>query len=133
MFKAALLITFSVCLSFVFGQNIRYSLKMPRPQSHYFDVDMEVNEINVSSFDVKMPVWAPGSYLVREFAKNVNMVKAFDADGKELKVIKKEKNKWTVENGSSKNIHIKYEVYAFELSVRTSFLDIKSVGRSMGR
>jgi predicted metalloprotease with PDZ domain len=124
MFKAALLITFSVCFGFVFGQNIRYSLRMSRPQSHYFEVDMEVNDLNMTSFDVKMPVWAPGSYLVREFAKNVNLVKAFDQDGKELKVVKKEKNKWTVENGAAKNVHVKYEVYAFELSVRTSFLDI---------
>jgi predicted metalloprotease with PDZ domain len=124
MFKAALLITFSVCFGFVFGQNIRYSLRMSRPQSHYFEVDMEVNDLNMTSFDVKMPVWAPGSYLVREFAKNVNLVKAFDQDGTELKVVKKEKNKWTVENGAAKNVHVKYEVYAFELSVRTSFLDI---------
>jgi predicted metalloprotease with PDZ domain len=124
MFKASLLITFSVCFGFVFGQNIRYSLRMSRPQSHYFEVDMEVSDINMTSFDVKMPVWAPGSYLVREFAKNVNLVKAFDPDGKELKVVKKEKNKWTVENGAVKNVRVKYEVYAFELSVRTSFLDI---------
>ena len=124
MFKAALLITFTVCFGFVFGQNIRYSLRMSRPQSHYFEVDMEVNDLNMTSFDVKMPVWAPGSYLIREFAKNVNLVKAFDQDGTELKVVKKEKNKWTVENGAAKNVHVKYEVYAFELSVRTSFLDI---------
>ena len=122
MFKAALLITFTVCFVFVFGQNIRYSLRMSRPQSHYFEVDMEVNDLNMTSFDVKMPVWAPGSYLIREFAKNVNLVKAFDQDGTELKVVKKEKNKWTVENGAAKNVHVKYDNLREELVIE-QFVD----------
>ncbi len=124
MFKASLLITFTVFLSSVFGQKIAYNLKMSRPQSHYYEVEMIVSGLNQKTFDVKMPVWAPGSYLVREFSKNVNLVKAFDDKGKELKVVKKEKNKWTVSKGDSKKVIINYEVYAFELSVRTSFLDL---------
>lgn len=124
MFKGVLLTTFSLCLSVVFGQSVKYNLKMPRPQNHYYEVEMEVSGLDLKSFDVKLPVWAPGSYLVREFSKNVNLVKAFDEQGKELPVIKKEKNKWTVEKGTSKVVKVKYEVYAFELSVRTSFLDL---------
>lgn len=124
MFKGVLLTTFSFCLSVVFGQSVKYNLKMPRPQNHYYEVEMEVSDLDLKSFDVKLPVWAPGSYLVREFSKNVNLVKAFDEQGKELPVIKKEKNKWTVEKGTSKVVKVKYEVYAFELSVRTSFLDL---------
>ena len=96
MFKSSLAIVFSFSLLAVFGQSIKYNLKMPRPQSHYFNVEMEVSDLAMQSFDVKMPVWAPGSYLVREFAKNVNLVKAFDENGKELEVIKKTKNKWNL-------------------------------------
>jgi predicted metalloprotease with PDZ domain len=124
MFKSSLAIAFSFSLFAVFGQSIKYNLKMPRPQSHYFNVEMEVSDLAVQSFDVKMPVWAPGSYLVREFAKNVNLVKAFDENGKELEVLKKTKNKWTVSKGTAKKVTVKYEVYSFELSVRTSFIDL---------
>lgn len=124
MFKIALLTTFSLCFSVVFGQSVKYNLRMPRPQSHYYEVEMEVSDLDQKSFDVKLPVWAPGSYLVREFSKNVNLVKAFDEQGKELIVVKKTKNKWTVEKGNAKTVKVKYEVYAFELSVRTSFLDL---------
>jgi predicted metalloprotease with PDZ domain len=85
---------------------------------------MEVSDLKGSNFDVKMPIWAPGSYLVREFAKNVNLVRAFDENGKELEVVKKSKNRWNVTKGSAKKVSIKYEVYAFELSVRTSFVDL---------
>ena len=125
MFKSSsLTIVFSICTLLVFGQNINYKLKMPRPQSHYFEVEMVVSDLKASTFEVKMPVWAPGSYLVREFSKNVNLVKAFDEKGKELDVIKKSKNKWSINKGATKKVTIKYEVYAFELSVRTSFIDL---------
>jgi predicted metalloprotease with PDZ domain len=97
---------------------------MPKPQNHYFEVEMNLANFKEKSLDVKMPVWAPGSYLVREFSKNVNLVKAYDDQGKELNVIKKSKNTWTIEKGKVKNVKVKYEVYAFELTVRTSFLDL---------
>ena len=124
MFKVTLLITFSLCFSTIFGQKISYKLKMARPQSHYYEVEMIVEGSTSQNLEVKMPVWAPGSYLIREFSKNINLVKAFDEKGSELKVKKNEKNKWTIEKGDAKKVSVKYEVYAFELSVRTSFLDL---------
>lgn len=108
----------------VFGQSITYSLRMPKPQNHYFEVEMELKDFKGSELSVKMPVWTPGSYLVREFARNVNKVKATDDSGKELKISKVAKNEWKIAKGNSKKIVVKYEVYAFELSVRTSFLDL---------
>jgi predicted metalloprotease with PDZ domain len=106
------------------AQEILYTLSMPRPQNHYFEVEMDVKNLNETNFDVKMPVWAPGSYLVREFSKNVNLVKAFNSKGESLPVTKKSKNAWTITKGKNEDVKIKYEVYAFELSVRTSFLDL---------
>lgn len=85
---------------------------------------MHINNNTDEVVEVKMPVWAPGSYLVRDFSKNVNLVKAFDENGKALKVEKTRKNAWNITKGSAKSIVVKYEVYAFELTVRTSFLDL---------
>lgn len=125
MTKNLLLLTlFISTLLQINAQEITYTLSMPRPQNHYFEVEMDVKNFNETTFDVKMPVWAPGSYLVREFSKNVNLVKAFNAKGESLPVTKKSKNAWTITKGKSENVKIKYEVYAFELSVRTSFLDL---------
>jgi len=107
-----------------FGQAISYSLRMTKPQNHYFEVEMELKDFKEQELSVKMPVWAPGSYLVREFARHVNQVKAVDGDGKELKVTKTTKNEWKIAKGKSKTVKVSYEVYAFELSVRTSFLDL---------
>jgi predicted metalloprotease with PDZ domain len=61
---------------------------------------------------------------VREFSKNINLVKAIDQNGNSIEVDKKSKNSWLIKSKGSKKIVVKYEVYAFELSVRTSFLDL---------
>ena len=49
---------------------------MPEPHTHYFEVKMNVSNYEKDYFDIQMPVWAPGSYLVREFAKSVEDVNA---------------------------------------------------------
>jgi predicted metalloprotease with PDZ domain len=103
--------------------NIDYKLSMSQPNSHYFEVEMNVSNLKSKELVVKMPVWAPGSYLVREFAKSVNLVKATDGEGNALQIEKRNKNTWVIPTKKIKNVKINYEVYAFELSVRTSFLD----------
>jgi predicted metalloprotease with PDZ domain len=116
---------FSILLSYVsFGQSINYRLKMEKPQNHYFQVEMELTDFKENDVTVKMPVWAPGSYLVREFSKNVDLLKAKDEKGQALAVNKKTKNAWVISKGAAKKVIVSYEVYAFELSVRTSFLDL---------
>lgn len=122
-------IKISVFLSFLLmalpvkAVEIKYTLKMPKPQNHYFQVEMKVADFRQNKALVKLPVWAPGSYLVREFSKNLNQVKAFSLSGAPLKVTKKTKNAWEIELNGQKGFILNYEVYAFELSVRTSFLD----------
>lgn len=109
----------------VFSQKVNYKLKMTNPQSHYFEVEMILEGLTDKQIEVKMPVWAPGSYLVREFSKNVNQVFAFDENKNAIKTVKTAKNTWQLQNAlKGKRISITYQVYAFELSVRTSFLDL---------
>ena len=79
-----------------FGQEVNYKLKMERPQNHYFQVEMAVNDVDKEEVIVKMPVWSPGSYLVREFSKNLDLVKAIDEKGKSLEVKKISKNAWKI-------------------------------------
>ena len=102
---------------------VNYKLGMSKPNNHYFQVEMNVSGLNDASIVVKMPVWAPGSYLVREFSKNLNAVYATDEKGVAREVKKLTKNSWEINTKDAKSISIKYDVYAFELSVRTSFLD----------
>ena len=99
------------------SQTVSYHLSMPEPHTHYFHVDINLVRFSEDSVDIKMPVWAPGSYLVREFSKSVEN---FRLDNGSSKMINK--NTWRIyPNGNS--VKISYDVYAFEMSVRTSFLD----------
>ncbi|MCT4562215.1 MAG: PDZ domain-containing protein [Crocinitomicaceae bacterium] len=107
----------------LFSQEVHYDVRMEKPENHYFQVDMTVSNWKDKTLEVKLPVWAPGSYLVREFSKNLNQVHAKNEKGERLPIQKTAKNTWLIESNNSKSIHISYEVYSFELTVRTSFLD----------
>ncbi|MDA9817247.1 PDZ domain-containing protein [bacterium] len=122
--KLKALVFVFLCCGTVYGQTVKYYLSMPKPQNHYFHVEMVLEGFNEKSIDVSLPVWSPGSYLVREFSKNINLVTATDGSGKELQLKKTKKNTWSIAKGKSSEIRIAYDVYAFELSVRTSFLDL---------
>ena len=118
MINKYILTIFIVCISAgsLVGQKVNYKLKMSNPQNHYFEVEMILEGFKQKEIEIKMPVWAPGSYLVREFSKNVNQVRAKDESNKSLKTSKKTKNTWLIDNSNkAKKISIKYEVYAFEL------------------
>ena len=104
-------------------EKIAFKVSFTEPQAHYVDVEMEISGLKNDHIDLKMPVWTPGSYLIREFAKNVESFKATSSDGSLLKFNKVDKNTWRVNNSKKGAIKVNYRVYAFEISVRTSFVD----------
>ncbi|MDB5015441.1 MAG: peptidase [Mucilaginibacter sp.] len=101
---------------------ISYTVTFPEAQAHYADVEMNIAGLKQNTLDIKMPVWTPGSYLVREFAKNVESFSA-GANGKVLVAQKIDKNCWRIHTDGLASVTIKYRVYCFEISVRTSFVD----------
>ncbi len=103
-------------------EKISFEISFKEPQAHYVEVKMVISGNKEKSFDVKMPVWAPGSYLIREFPKNVEGFQA-QSSGKGLEFSKINKNTWRIEANKAEEIEINYRVYAFEVSVRTSFVD----------
>ncbi|RNI22709.1 M61 family peptidase [Rufibacter latericius] len=94
---------------------------MPEPHTHYFEVEMRLEGFKGKNLDVTMPVWTPGSYLIREFPKNVEAFQAV-VNNSPVSAGKIDKNTWRIATGG-KDVTVKYKVYAFELSVRTSFVD----------
>ena len=72
-------------------QPIQFEVSFKEPQAHYVEVKMEIPEVNAKTLDVKMPVWAPGSYLVREFSKNVEGFQASAPNGNPLPAVKTRK------------------------------------------
>jgi len=102
---------------------ISYNVTFPQVQAHYVDVEMNIEHLNQPTLVLKMPVWTPGSYLVREFAKSVEGF-TVSANGKEISFVKTRKNWWSINTKGLNHVTIKYKVYCFEVSVRTAFVDI---------
>ncbi|MBR7715360.1 M61 family metallopeptidase [Acinetobacter nosocomialis] len=70
-----------------------------------------------------LPTWIPGSYLIREFSKHIEAVKAYDEAGRMLNIKKIEKNRWRLFNTDHELITVEYDAYAYDLSVRGAYVD----------
>lgn len=104
-------------------EKIAFKVSFTEPQAHYADIEMEISGLKADQIDLKMPVWTPGSYLIREFAKNMESFKAVGSTGNNLNFSKVDKNTWRINTSKNGVIKVSYRVYSFEISVRTSFVD----------
>jgi len=104
---------------------IGFTIAMPKPHTHLFDIEVAIKrQANAPQQEqLVMPVWTPGSYLVREFERHVQDFNAVDAAGQPLKWEKTNKNTWRVLTNGAREWRATYRVYANELSVRTSELN----------
>lgn len=105
---------------------ISYTLRFPAPQTHYVEVEALVPTDGLPEIELMMAVWTPGSYMVREFSRNVEDVTAMTAGGEPgepLPIFKTSKNRWRVETRGEPRVALRYRVYAREMSVRTNFVD----------
>ena len=106
---------------------IAFTVAMSRPHTHLFEVDVAIkrnaNDNAPGEERLVMPVWTPGSYLIREFERHVQDFEAKDANGQPLKWEKLNKDTWRVMTNGARDWHATYRVYANELSVRTNELN----------
>jgi predicted metalloprotease with PDZ domain len=122
----------------------RFTVAMPRPATHLYEITMEIDPRGATTLDLVLPVWTPGSYLVREFSRHVRDFEARGIQeislkvrgagggarrgGRSIAAQKISKNTWRLSLPSKKSespglISVSYRVYAHELTVRTSHLD----------
>jgi predicted metalloprotease with PDZ domain len=103
---------------------IFYQVGMSQPTSHLFEVTLQVTNWQQNLLELVMPVWTPGSYLVREYARHVQDFTARDNNNQQpLKSRKVSKNHWEIATESSQSITVQYRVFANDLTVRTNHLD----------
>ncbi len=120
----------------------RYSISIPAPHTHLIHVvaEFDLDALPAGPVELHMAAWTPGSYLIREYARHVEAVRATsgpakpgpevsgsgsgsDAAGAPLPIEKTAKNVWRVDRGEARSITVRYQVYAHELTVRTSHVD----------
>jgi len=103
--------------------SIVYHISMLRPHTHLYDVALDISDIDAPVLDLALPAWTPGSYLIRDYARHVQCFAATSEHGAPLPWRKTDKTTWRIESNGARRIRVSYQVYAFELSVRTSHLD----------
>ncbi|MEM1067506.1 MAG: PDZ domain-containing protein [Planctomycetota bacterium] len=101
---------------------VHYDVSFASSDNHYVDVTATLPSAGANQ-TFMMPVWTPGSYLVRDYSRHIDSVTALDDAGELLPVKKVSKNRWQVSNEKEHAITLKYRVYCRELSVRTNFVD----------
>ncbi|TNF86108.1 MAG: M61 family peptidase, partial [Gammaproteobacteria bacterium] len=100
---------------------IQYQITSHNPASHYFDVTIRIEKPDASGQALRLPNWIPGSYMIRDFARNLLDLRVRDDNG-DLAIEQIDKSNWRVA-ASEGPLSIEYRVYAKDLSVRAAHLD----------
>ena len=108
---------------------LHYRIEAPQPHTHCFDVTLTIAHPSALQ-QVALPVWIPGSYLVREFSKNLQNLQAFQVTSypettstEPLPLVQTDKCSWQVACSPTTPLVLRYQVYAHDNSVRTAWLD----------
>lgn len=100
----------------------KYTVTLSNPHAHTFKVTLEISQPDKNGQIISLPAWIPGSYMIRDFAKNITEIHA-TANDQPLTLTKLDKSTWQAEP-VEQALRIEYEVYAWDLSVRTAHFDM---------
>ena len=117
-----LLFLFAISAFAAAQEPVRYTLRFPQPHTHYVEVTAQV-PAGGAEVELFMPVWTPGSYLVREYSRFVEDFRARDPQGRALLWEKTRKNRWRIRAGGARAVEVSYRVYAREMSVQGNWVD----------
>jgi predicted metalloprotease with PDZ domain len=99
-----------------------YRIRVPEPHTHLVAVELEAADVHEPA-SLVMPSWTPGSYLMREFARNVVQFEAADGAWRPIPFHKTDKGTWRVDAPPDGVLRARWIVSADELTVRTSHVD----------
>ena len=100
---------------------VRYRVEIDDLHTHHFRVTVSVPR-PAARQTVSLPVWIPGSYMVREFARHLSQLSA-NQGGEPRALTQVDKTTWVVDCHGRSALTLSYRVYAFDTSVRAAFLD----------
>lgn len=102
---------------------LAFHIDVTRPADRELHVRATWPDANEGEVEFFLPTWTPGSYLLREYARQLSRVRAYEpGTDRELSCRKTHKNRWAVANQGS-GVELRYRVYAHELTVRTADVD----------
>ncbi len=106
------------------NKSILYCVRVPDPHTHQIHIDLAL-ESSRGPVEVSLPAWIPGSYMIRDFARNIIEISEYSAN-EWRSPIALDKQTWRCETGID-GLRIRYTVYAKDLSVRGAHVDDEHV------
>ncbi|MBP9118509.1 MAG: M61 family metallopeptidase, partial [Methyloversatilis sp.] len=100
---------------------VRYRITPVHPEAHLFEVEIDIAKPAAEGQRLSLPAWIPGSYMIREFARHIVRIEARDGI-KAVPLVKLDKHTWQAAPCEGV-LRVRYEVYAWDLSVRAAHLD----------
>ncbi|MFO7592927.1 MAG: M61 family metallopeptidase [Pseudomonadota bacterium] len=101
---------------------IHYRITPAQPEAHLFGVTLQIEQPDPAGQVLSLPAWIPGSYMIRDFAKNIVTIEARNGDGEKVELEKLDKQTWRSAPCRG-TLSVDYTVYAWDLSVRSAHLD----------
>jgi len=102
--------------------SIQYHINVSSIAGHTFEVTLRIDTPDKNGQILTLPAWIPGSYMIRDFAKNIIKISAQDDRGQTISLQKLDKQTWQAAAVNTA-LTIQYQVYAFDLSVRGAYIN----------
>ena len=99
---------------------ISYEIDFSETQNHYLHVTARF-ETKKPKTELMMATWAPGSYLIREYARHIDSMTVTDQAGNPVEFRKTKKNRWMLQTKDVQSVTLKYRLYCNEMTVRTNW------------
>jgi predicted metalloprotease with PDZ domain len=104
------------------SEEVRHTLSFPQKNNQYVHINSKFT-VASEQLELSLPSWNPGSYLIRDFAANLERLQASDSDGRQLGVLKISKNRWRVDTRGVAELTLDYDVWAGRINVAESWVE----------
>ncbi len=102
---------------------IQYRISFRQAETHRVDIEATFPVEGAEQLELMMPVWTPGSYLIREYARQVETIEARNIGNEPIEIQKKSKNRWTVSTKGLTDVTVRYTLYCREMGVRSNWVE----------
>lgn len=102
---------------------VKYNVSVLNQHEHLFKVRLDASFSATQNIHLSLPAWIPGSYMIRDFSRNLISLNCLNES---LCITQNDKQSWSVQHKKGElfeSLEIEYQVYAYDLSVRSTYID----------
>ena len=100
---------------------VTYEVKLSPSSAHTLEVALHIPSPEKGGQRLSLPAWIPGSYMIRDFARNIIQLRAVNAENEAIEVTQTDKQHWQLAHSNSA-VTVYYDVYAYDLSIRSAYI-----------